>query len=200
MTSKPIKVDSIEEAVRCLNGVLANPPGGSRLVVAIGGAVGSGKSTLASRLDGVVVATDDYLPNYAKTPAHLRDEPESSDLAGLGRDLSALKDAGAAEVPIWCFQTHQCIGTRSVAADRVIICEGIFALHPVLAASIDIRVMVSADKDARWKRWEAIEESGERGWGVAKAKRHFDEVAEPTYSKHAHLYQADLDYIVYNSA
>jgi len=199
MTSKPIAFRSLEAATQELKAILSDSVDARRVVMAIGGAVGSGKSTLASGLGGVVVATDDYLPNYAQTAAHLRDAPESSNLPGLSRDLLLLKERGAAEVPTWCFKTHQRIGTRSVAAERVIICEGIFALHPVLAESIDIRVMVSADRATRWKRWEAIEEAGERGWGVERARRHFDEVAEPTYSKHARLYESSLDYIVYNS-
>jgi uridine kinase len=65
-------------------------------VVGITGAVAAGKSTLARRISACVVSTDHYLPDYDRTPEHLRDLPESSDLARLARPcrLSGLVDPG----------------------------------------------------------------------------------------------------------
>jgi uridine kinase len=199
MAEHPIEFDSIDEAVVRLSDILSGVLADNRQVVGIGGAVGSGKSTLASRLDAAVISTDNYLPDYAMTPDHLRDEPESSNLNGLANDLLKIKEHGVAEIPTWCFQKHRSIGTQSIIAERGIVCEGLFALHPALAHSIDIRVMVMADKTVRWKRWKAIEESGQRGWGVERAKQHFDEIAEPTFSKYVQLYHEDIDFIVHNS-
>lgn len=199
MPDKPVEIESIQAAAKLLVRHIDESPARHRTVIAIGGAVGSGKSTLASMIGGSAISTDDYLPDYAKTPMHMRDEPESSDLQGLAADLRLLKEHGSAEIPRWCFQEHRRIGTQSISADRVVVCEGIFALHPLITPSVDIRVLITADQSIRWSRWETIEQSGERGWGVEKAREHFHEIAEPTFQKHVQHYTTGLDYIVRNS-
>lgn len=199
MPGIPVEIESIQAAAKLLVSHIHESPARHRTVIAIGGAVGSGKSTLASMIGGSVISTDDYLPDYAMTPMHMRDEPESSDLQGLASDLRTLKEHGSAEIPRWSFQEHKRIGTQSITGDRVVVCEGIFALHPLITPSVDIRVLITADQSIRWSRWEAIEQSGERGWGVEKAREHFHEIAEPTFQKHVHLYTSGLDYIVRNS-
>jgi hypothetical protein len=72
---------------------------GGRAVVGITGAVAAGKSTLARRISACVVSTDHYLPDYDRTPEHLRDLPESSDLARLAQDLAELRAGRATSMP-----------------------------------------------------------------------------------------------------
>ncbi|GAB5495353.1 MAG: hypothetical protein Phyf2KO_04330 [Phycisphaerales bacterium] len=199
MASNPETIHTLDKAVSLLINVIAERDSTRRLVLAVGGPVGSGKSTLATKLGGTVITTDDYLPDYEKTEYELRDEPASSDLPRLAEDLLKLKETGRGDIPRWCFREHRRVETRVIEAGELIICEGLFALHPQIASVIDIRVLVRADRDVRWDRWEKIEEAGERGWGVERARDHFKRVADPTYEKHAHLYERDLDYIVLNN-
>lgn len=170
----------------------------TRPVIAIGGAVGSGKSTLAARVGGCVISTDHYLPNYDEVPELQRDEPEHADLDRLHQDLLALRERGETDIPTWCFQAHRRIGTSRARAESHIVCEGIFALHPKLIQAVDVRVLVRASSSTRWGRWEDLERRGERGMGVEQARAHFESVAEPTYARHAPLYERGLDYIVLN--
>lgn len=200
MATNPKTIESLDEAANLLINAMNERRSTRRLVLAVGGPVGSGKSTLARTLGGTVIATDDYLPDYEKVDYELRDEPSSSDLSRLADDLVALQVTGKGKIPRWCYQEHRRVDYRMIEAGDLIICEGLFALHPLIASIMDIRVLVRADRHVRWGRWEKIEQTGERGWGVERAREHFNHVADPTYEKHAHLYEEDLDYIVMNNS
>lgn len=170
----------------------------SPVLVGVSGAVGSGKSTLADRLGGVVVRTDDYLPDYAGLPEHERDLPDRADLGRLRQDLEALARGDAVKVPVWCFHEHRRTGERLVEPGAVIVCEGIHALHERVSGMYDIRVFVEAPRAVRWARWEAIEASNERGWGVDRAREFFEGVAEPTFDRFAPMYRASAHVLVIN--
>lgn len=170
------------------------------VVVGITGPVGSGKSTLAARLGGTVVPTDHYLPDYHTLPEQERDEPRHADLAALSAHLADLKAGRAIEMPVWCFQSHRRIGRQRVDPGRLIVCEGIFALHPTVRDTLDLAVFVDAPPTTRWARWARIEAAGERGWGVDRARRYFTEVADPTFAVHADAYRRVADIVVLNHA
>lgn len=200
MPDKPLQASTLDEASEVIRKLLGHHSDTDRPIIAIGGPVGSGKSTLAKQLDSLVISTDEYLPDYEGLALDERDEPHRADLPRLASDLELLQSVGRAKIPRWCFQSHSRIGEQEVIADGPIICEGIFALHPVITHLTRLRVLVIAAQDTRWKRWERIELEGERGMGVAAAREHFDSIAEPTYGKHAHLYESDLDLIVRNES
>ncbi len=189
---------SITDAVTHIERMVNATQSHARQVIVIGGPVGSGKSTLAHRLGGLVLSTDEYLPDYEGLAEHERDEPIHADLPRLARDLARLRDTGTSTIPKWCFQTHRRIGEQEVTARGAVICEGIFALHPALAHLTTLRILIDADPLTRWKRWERIEFEGQRGMGVEAAREHFNAIAEPTYRKYAHLYESGLDLIVRN--
>ncbi len=198
MRPKPLHVGSLDEAREAIQRIIHDEAGPGRSVIAIGGPVGSGKSTLAAQLGGLMISTDHYLPDYTQVPDHERDEPIHADLPRLAQDLTRLRETGQARIPVWCFQSHRRVGEWDAAASGLIVCEGIFALHPMVAHLTDIRVLVHAGRDTRWARWERIEELGERGMGVHAAREHFDAIAEPTYSKYAPLYESNLDLVIHN--
>lgn len=175
------------------------------VVVGITGPVGSGKSTLARLLaeqghppPPLVLSTDDYLPDYDLLDPLHRDLPEHADLDRLSRDLSILKSGSPTHVPTWSFHSHRREGEREVSPASLIICEGIHALHARARIHMDLLVYVDAPRDVRWARWEAIERQGERGFGVEKARVHFDTIAEPTFGRVSKGYMACAHAIVRN--
>ncbi len=182
---------------------LAGLPHG-RPVVGITGPVGSGKSTLAAlvagAVNGLVLSTDRYLPDYGLVPRLHRDRPDRSDLARLSHDLAALRDRGQGTIPVWSFHEHRRIGEEPLIAPGPIVCEGIFALHSAVLPHIDLRVFVEASSQTRWHRWEAIERSGERGMGIDAARRHFETIAEPTFAEFEAGYRDAADCVVLNDA
>ncbi len=167
-------------------------------IVGITGPVGAGKSTLARRISSAVISTDSYLPDYELVPEHERDLPERADHALLIEQLDALRRGEAVRIPEWSFITHKREGSRHMDAAPVIVVEGIHALHGPLGAAMDLRVYVDGTREVRWARWDVLERSGVRGWGSEKAKRFFDNVAEPTFHKLAPAYIRTAHVIVRN--
>lgn len=171
-------------------------------VVCIAGPVGSGKSTLAGRLAGAenarVLSTDDYLPDYDRTPEHLRDEPDSAHLAELAEHLAALLAGRVADIPVWSFHEHRRTGVRPIQPAPLLVVEGIHALHPALDPVRTVGVLVEAAARTRWARWEALESTGQRGWGVEKARAFFEQVADPTFERHRRRYLDRADFLVVN--
>ncbi|MEY4119148.1 MAG: hypothetical protein RLZZ116_2476 [Planctomycetota bacterium] len=179
---------------------------GTRAVVAVTGPVAAGKSTLARALvspmmgqtGGCVVSTDHYLPDYERTPEHLRDLPESSDLARLARDLAELRQGRATRIPQWSFESHARVGELLVEPAELIVVEGLHALHEVPRVHVDIGVFVEAPRDARWARAVARERAGERPWPIEYLEHFFGNVAEPTFWRNAERYRAAAQFVVVN--
>ena len=182
------------EAILALARVVDAP----RVVVGVTGPVGAGKSTLAKRLSSCVLATDDFLPDHDATERAVADAPEAADLSGVREALTRLVRGETIEAPVWSFQTHKREGTRRLASAAVIVVEGIHALEPALSDLIDVRVYVEAPARTRLSRWEAMAESGERGWGVEETRSFFGDVAEPTFGARAARLRAGADVVVQN--
>lgn len=193
-----LALEHATDAIRALTA--AHQPG--PVLLGITGPVGSGKSTLAQRIaqagPGVIVRTDDYLPDYHALPERERDLPERSDLALLAEHLGALLAGRPIEAPVWCFQEHRRIGARRIEPAALIVCEGIHALHERVAELHHVRVYVEASAGVRRARWERIEREQERGWGVEAARAYFDNVAEPTFHARAEAYRRSAHLIIEN--
>lgn len=173
-------------------------------VVGITGPVGSGKSTLArmivDALGACLLPTDAYLPDYTTVPELERDLPEHADLDLLARNLDDLRTRRRTHVPVWSFHTHKRESLRELILDGdLIVVEGIHALDARVIHAIDIRVLVDAPSEVRWARWEQIESSGERGWGVDLARDHFQRVAEPTFHNRIDHLRRVADLVVWNT-
>ena len=195
-------VEGLDIAVRAVRD--ASRAHGPIPVVGVTGPAGAGKSTLAARLvehaGGVVISTDDYLPDYELVPEAERDLPWHADLPLLAEHLRLLGAGAPADIPVWSFHAHKRVDSRRVEppASGLVVVEGLFALHASLGDAVDLRVFVEAPAETRWSRWEAIEQRGERGMGVEAARAFFHEVADPTYARFAPGYRASADLIVRN--
>ena len=170
------------------------------VVVAIGGPVGAGKSTLARALSACVLSTDDYLPDYERVPEAERDDPGHADIPRLLQDLALLRAGREARAPVWSYATHARSGEKVVTPAPVIVVEGIHALFGPARLAADVGVFVDAPRGVRWERWEYLESTGQRGWGVAAARAFFDGVAEPTFDALRARYVEAAEFLVANGA
>ena len=173
---------------------------GGRAVVGITGAVAAGKSTLARRISACVVSTDHYLPDYDRTPEHLRDLPESSDLARLAQDLAELRVGRATSIPHWTFEAHARVGEQRVEPAEIVVVEGLHALHALPRTHVDVAVFVEAPQSTRWARAVERERAGERPWPIEYMEKFFHGVAEPTFALHSAAYRAGAHFVVVNDA
>ncbi len=145
----------------------------------------------------LIIPTDHYLPDYHTIEQSERDNPDQSDLEALAHHLTLLRTGKPADIPIWSFHTHRRTGAQKLEPADLIIIEGIHALNDRL--DLDIAVFVDAPPDARWQRWEHLERTGQRGWGVEKAREHFNNIAEPAFNRYAQVYKARADILVINA-
>ena len=146
----------------------------------------------------VVLSTDHYLPDYDRTPEHLRDLPESSDLIRLAHDLSELRAGRVARVPQWSFETHARTGEVDVGPADVVIVEGLHALHDLPRVHVDWAIFVEAPREIRWSRAVERERAGDRPWPIEYLAHFFEHVAEPTYQRSAAQYRESAHWIVRN--
>lgn len=204
----PPRVVDFDQAADVIRTLAVSRAADRHPVVGITGPVGAGKSTLAAMLAGAghacVLSTDHYLPDYDATPEHLRDLPESADLARLLADLSVLRSGRRARVPVWSFHEHRRVGEADLdpppaqgPTRGLILVEGLHALHH--ASALDVAVYIDAPAGERLRRMEERERSGQRGWGVEVARAFFHAVAEPTFARRAATYQAAADVLVRNA-
>lgn len=196
MQDEPRIIDGLDAAREAI--LAAAAAHGPRAVIGVTGAVASGKSTLARALSPCVVSTDHYLPDYDATPEHLRDLPESADLARLVRDLAELRTGRATMIPRWSFDTHSRVGEQWIEPASLIVVEGLHALHALPRVHVDIAVFVDAPRDLRWARAAARERAGDRPWPLEYLEHFFHTVAEPTYARHADAYRASAHFVVVN--
>ena len=147
----------------------------SPLVIGLGGGTGAGKSTVASDISDsypsqtLTLSIDDYYRDRSHTPlAEIGlinyDHPDAIDWPLLATHLRGLLAGRTVEVPSYDFGTHtRRPNVREVAPRKVVILEGILALHDeALVEIMDVRVYVEHDADVRVLR-RIVRDTAERG-------------------------------------
>ena len=137
------------------------------LVLALDGRCGSGKTTLANALAAqfpgcTLLRTDDfYLPPARRSPDWAHTPCANMDLTRL-RD-EALRPAYAGQ-PV-AYRAYSCregafLPPAQLPAQPLVILEGSYSHHPILAGFYDLKVFVTCSKEEQARRLQARE--GER--------------------------------------
>jgi len=151
-----------ENLALILSAALAQQPT-KPLVLALDGRCGSGKTTLADRLaqqfPACVLHTDDfYLPPAQRVRGWEKKPCANMDLVRL-RD-EALRPAYAGQ-PVQ-YRAYSCREgayqpAQELAAQPLVILEGSYSHHPLLAGYETLRVFVTCSKDEQTRRLQARE-------------------------------------------
>lgn len=128
------------------------------VVLAIDGGSASGKTTLADKIsrifDGTVFHTDDfYLPTDRRTQDRLQEPGGTMDrerlLCEVLHPLIFKKDV--LYRPYDC-KSNQYKEPTVVAPKRLVIIEGAYSMHPVVASYYDFSIFLDIDKETQKKR------------------------------------------------
>ena len=151
--------------IHCLEPLLANAA--APVVLALDGRCGSGKTTMAAALaeqfpDSIVLHTDDfYLPPADRVPGWEQTPCANMDFARLRDEVLAPARAGK---PV-LYRAYSCregayLPVQQLAAQPLVILEGSYSHHPILADLYDLKVFVTCSKEEQARRLQARE--GER--------------------------------------
>ena len=151
--------------IHCLELLLANAA--APVVLALDGRCGSGKTTMATALaeqfpDSIVLHTDDfYLPPADRVPGWEQTPCANMDLARLRDEVLAPARAGKPAL----YRAYSCregayLPVQQLAAQPLVILEGSYSHHPILAGFYDLKVFVTCSKEEQARRLQARE--GER--------------------------------------
>ena len=122
-----------------------------RVLIAIDGNCCAGKTTTAAKLGALLEATvfhlDDYfLQPYMRTPERLRQPGGNVDTERfLAEVLSPVSRGETAFVRRYDCHLDEILPAEAVSPRRVVIIEGVYCMHPLLADAYDIMVFCRID-------------------------------------------------------
>ena len=148
------------------------------VVIGVAGGSCSGKSfvsdILANAVKGTILPMDDYYRGISSTEDGNFDKPDALDLELLRRHLAQLREGKSIRKPIYDFKTHARSGYEVFKAPKIIIVEGLFALHNILCSELDVRIFVEADTETRLRR-RTERDIRERGRTADSVRKQFGE-------------------------
>jgi uridine kinase len=160
------------------------------LILGIGGCSGSGKTTLARELTEQLNATLLPLDFYYHDLGHLTpeeralrnfDHPDSIECDLLTQHVKALAAGYSIDCPLYDFATHTRIRdrTQSIRAAKVLIVEGILALHyETLRTLYDFSIYVNAPHELCLTR-RIHRDVRDRGRTESCVQQQYDATARP---------------------
>lgn len=160
------------------------------LILGIAGCSGSGKTTLARELTAQLNATLLPLDFYYRCLSHLPpadralqnfDHPDSLEHTLLANHVNTLAEGRPIERPIYDFSTHTRVPNRTetITPTRVLIVEGILALHyESLRNLYDFSIYVNAPNQICLNR-RIYRDMRERGRTEESVRAQFEATAKP---------------------
>ncbi|CAG7942651.1 unnamed protein product [Penicillium nalgiovense] len=188
-----------------------SPPWQDLSIIGIAGSSGSGKSSVAMEivkslnLPWVVILVMDSFYKTLTAEQHQKahaneydfDCPESIDFDVLVDTLRDLKQGKRANIPVYSFAEHQRQpNTTTLYSPRVIILEGILALHdPRIVEMLDVKIFVEADMDVCLGR-RILRDVRERGRDIEGIIKQWFEFVKPSYTRYVEPQRPISDIII----
>ena len=146
------------------------------VIIAIDGNCGSGKTTYGDRLatffSAPVIHCDDFfLPKPLRTAERLNEVGGNIHYERLRALLNRLRcdqtpvTSRQRKIPTFTYRAYNCstdtYEQRSFVASKVVIVEGSYALHPMLAEFYDLKILLTVDEQTQ--RCRLLAREGEQG-------------------------------------
>ncbi len=190
--------DGIEKIVEIVNHMRKEKP---VILIGIAGGSGSGKGYVAKilsrKLKAEILSLDDYYLGIDKVKDGNFDSPKALDLETLREHLSRLKRGKAVKRPIYDFRIHKRIGFARFEPSKVMILEGLFALHDLLKDELDLKVWVEASEETRLKR-RIERDVKERGRTEESVVAQWKTWVQPMFKKFVEPQRKRADIVIIN--
>lgn len=177
-------------------------------VVCIAGGTGSGKTELAELIrrnvrGAVVLPFDAYYRDLSHLPVEERartnfDHPDTLETALLARHVKELRAGGSVDVPVYDYARHTRVagrGTRTAAAPRLVVIDGIHALLHDDLLRPDLRVFVDTPDDVRLRR-RLVRDTLERGRTPEQVVQRHTEHARPMHDRYVQPTRSKADVVL----
>ena len=166
-------------------------------ILGIAGGTGSGKTYAVKNLlkeypanDIFSISMDSYYKdlshiNYKKRIKQNFDHPDSIDINLLEHHLKQVSMGYEISIPIYDFTNHIRIGeTSSISDARIIVVEGIFALHySQLRKLYTLKIFLDTPESIRFER-RLIRDVKERGRTIKSIKDQYNSTVLPMHNKY----------------
>ncbi|MDE1810953.1 MAG: CYTH domain-containing protein [Candidatus Micrarchaeota archaeon] len=181
------------------------------IIVNIAGGSASGKSSIVSaqvmqafRGESILISMDDYLKGNAYLKAEKEkgreinfDHPDHTDTPLLAEHVGMLRDSATIDKPIFSFKAQERVGTEKVVPSKIIIIEGIFALHEQLVQLSDVKVFVDASAHGRFAR-RIARDLKRTAWTPSFILEYTSTVVESTYRSNVASTMPAADIVILN--
>jgi len=179
-------------------------------IIGIAGGSGSGKSRLVKNIlkevndnSVQVIEIDSYYKNLAHLSFEEReknnfDHPDSIDFDLLYQDLSKLKNNLTIYSPVYDYKTHTRNEneTKKIENAKVVIMEGIFALHnQKIRDLLSIKIYVDTPSDIRLLR-RIKRDMNDRGRTIEGIIKQYNKTVKPMFTKYVKPSRDYADLIV----
>tara|TARA_Y100001936_G_C15996481_1_gene625386 strand:- start:8 stop:628 length:621 start_codon:yes stop_codon:yes gene_type:complete len=179
-------------------------------IIGIAGGSGSGKSRLVKNIlkevndnSVQVIEIDSYYKNLAHLSFEEReknnfDHPDSIDFDLLCQDLSKLKNNLTIYSPVYDYKTHTRNEneTKKIENAKVVIMEGIFALHnQKIRDLLSIKIYVDTPSDIRLLR-RIKRDMNDRGRTIEGIIKQYNKTVKPMFTKYVKPSRDYADLIV----
>jgi uridine kinase len=177
------------------------------VVIGVAGCSGSGKTTLAEELAREMEGTHFHIDHYYRDLSHLTyeercrqnfDDPDVIESDLLIAHVDRLAGGHIIRQPQYDFANHTRFGGlyKHVEAPRLLIVDGIFALHYAgLRSLYDLSIYVDAPDDICYQR-RLARDVRERGRSPESVEAHYAETVRPMAEKYVRPSAIHADLIV----
>jgi len=208
MTAKTEKLyEGIRKVKQDLAHKLQNRRSKKNFIVLIAGWSASGKTSLiAERIqdiykkDSIILSMDNYYKwaEYVKKNKLSFDDPDALDIKLFKKHLRELKNGETIKSPVYSFKKSiRTDKTLTIKPKKVIIVEGLYALHSSLCGVGDYKIFVDLGTHGRLLRriFRDVHRTGQYAKDIFN---YFSQVVEPKNYQHIEPTKANADIIISN--